>query len=85
MTKKDKIISRFIAIPKDFTFDELVKLFSILGFEISNKGKTSGSRIEFINKELGVKYFAHKPHPNNIIKIYVLKQVREFLTKNKIL
>jgi len=85
MIKKDKIIARFLTTPKDFTFDELVKLFTILGFQTGNKGKTSGSRIEFINKDLDLKYFAHKPHPNNSIKTYVIKQIKEFLTQNKLL
>jgi len=44
------------------------------GFETGNKGKTSGSRIEFINKALDIKYFAHKAHLNNIVKTYVLNK-----------
>ena len=68
--------------PKDFTFDELAGLFSHLGFETENKGKTSRSRIAFKNEALDLKYYAHKPHPGNIVKIYVLKQVKAFLTEN---
>ncbi len=85
MTKKDKLIERFLAAPKDFDFDELVKLFNHFGFEIGNKGKTSGSRVEFKNENLDLKYYAHKPHPNNIVKIYVLRQVKEFLIDNNLL
>lgn len=85
MTKKDKLIDRFLSTPKDFTFDELVRLFNNFGFETGNKGKTSGSRIEFKNESLDLKYYAHKPHPNNVIKTYVLKQVKEFLTDNNLL
>ncbi|MFA7686620.1 MAG: type II toxin-antitoxin system HicA family toxin [Moheibacter sp.] len=85
MTKKDKLVKRFLSIPKDFTFDELIALFKHLGFEMRNKGKTSGSRVEFTNVEAKLSYFAHKPHPGNIVKTYVLRQLREFLTENKIL
>lgn len=85
MTKKDKLVKRFLTIPKDFTFDELVSLMNHLGFELENKGKTSGSRVEFINIELELNYFAHKPHPGNIVKTYVLRQLRDFLTDEKIL
>lgn len=85
MTKKNKLIKRFLTIPKDFTFDELVALFKHLGFGLNHKGKTSGSRVEFINEEFGLTYFAHKPHPDGIVKTYVLRQIREFLTENKIL
>jgi len=52
---------------------------------MGNKGKTSGSRIAFVNKALDIKYFAHKPHPNNVVKTYVLRQVKEFLVNNGIL
>jgi hypothetical protein len=51
MGTKEKLIERFKRSPKDFTFNELVRLFQVLGFEVSHKGKTSGSRIEFINSE----------------------------------
>lgn len=81
MTKIDKLIERLLTLPKDFTFDELVKVFKQHGFIIGTKGKTSGSRVEFYNEQLNVKYYAHKPHPKNIVKPYVIKQVIEFLEK----
>ena len=43
METKEKLIERFKRQPKDFTFDELTRLFIVLGFEVSQKGKTSGS------------------------------------------
>jgi hypothetical protein len=85
MGTKEKLIKRFKSQPKDFTFNELTRLFQILGFELSQKGKTSGSRIEFFNVEKELSYGAHKPHPDNFIKSYVMKQVLEFLTSNKLI
>jgi hypothetical protein len=85
MGTKEKLIERFKRQPKDFTFNELTRLFQILGFEMSQKGKTSGSRIEFVNIEKELSYGAHKPHPDSSIKSYVMKQVLEFLTSNKII
>lgn len=81
MTKKDKLLKRLLEVPKDFTFEELISIFTKYGFKIGTKGKTSGSRVEFYNKEMDVKYYAHKPHPKNIVKPYVIKQVIEFLEK----
>jgi phage terminase large subunit len=78
MTKIAKLIERLLSVPKDLTFDELIRIFKEFGFEIGTKGKTSGSRLEFYHKELRVKYYVHKPHPKNIIKPYVVKQVIEF-------
>lgn len=85
MGTKEKLVERFKRQPKDFTFQELTRLFQILGFEMSQKGKTSGSRIEFVNSEKELSYGAHKPHPDSAIKSYVMKQVLEFLTSNKII
>ncbi len=80
MGTKDKLITRFKTLPKDFTWDEFVRLFGILGFELNNKGKTSGSRIIFTKQEFS--YIAHKPHPAKFIKSYVMRQTLDFLTKN---
>ena len=80
MGTKEKLILRFKALPNDFTWTELVRLFSICGYEISNKGKTSGSRVIFKKGESA--YVAHKPHPGSIVKPYVMKQVYEFLKNN---
>ena len=33
MSTKEKLIKRFMRQPKDFTWDELVRLFGIFGFE----------------------------------------------------
>ena len=81
MVTKEKLIERFKAIPSDFTFDELERLLAIYGFERSNKGKTSGSRVVFKNQS-GTPIMLHKPHPGNIVKTYALRQVMDEL-KNK--
>ena len=85
MGTKEKLIERFKRQPKDFTFNELIRLFQVLGFEVSQKGKTSGSRIEFINNKKELSFGAHKPHPDSVIRSYVMKQALEFLTVNKII
>ena len=64
MGTKEKLIERFKSQPKDFNWDELVRLFSIFGYKIDNKGKTSGSRVIFAKGESS--YTAHKPHPGSI-------------------
>ena len=79
MGTKEKLIERFMRMPKDFCWDELVRLFGIFGYNIDNKGKTSGSRVLFVKGENT--YAVHKPHPGNIVKGYVLKQVYDYLKK----
>ncbi len=79
MGRKEKLIERFKQQPKDFTWDELVRLFTAFGYTIDNKGKTCGSSM--IYAKGGSVYTLHKPHPGNVIKNYVLKQVYEFFEK----
>ena len=83
MGTKDKLIQRFKRQPRDFTWQELVRLFALLGFEVSNKGRTSGSRVIFENGDMA--YMAHNPHPERFIKAYVMKQVMDFLQNNGLL
>ena len=49
MGTKEKLIERFKSLPANFTFEEMERLLSIFGYEKSNKGKTSGSRVIFKN------------------------------------
>ncbi|MBI4648732.1 MAG: type II toxin-antitoxin system HicA family toxin [Bacteroidia bacterium] len=78
MSKKEKLIERFLRMPTDFHFNELVKLLGYFDFTQVKKGKTSGSRVKFENSE-GVPILLHKPHPKGIMKIYQLKQIKEIL------
>ena len=68
--------------PKDFTFDEMVKLLIGFGYSISNKGKTSGSRIRFINKTTMSVIDLHRPHPSNVVNEGVMKDVYTKLKNN---
>lgn len=82
MNKKEKLLKRFRNLPRDFTFEEMTMLFKNCGFELSNKGTTSGSRVEFFNEHDNKSYIMHKPHPVNIVKGYVMRQVLTYLTTN---
>ena len=78
MGTKEKLIERLTHLPKDFTFDEAERLLTLFGYTKSNKGKTSGSRVVFKDRE-GHPIMLHKPHPGNIVKMYALRQVLEEL------
>lgn len=79
MGKKEKLIERLQGHPRDFTFDELRKALESLGFEMSNKGKTSGSRVKFLKGNVGI--VLHKPHPRKELLEYQIKQILEILKK----
>ena len=81
MSKIEKEIERLKSKPKDYTYDEAKSLLNKLGFFENNKGRTSGSRVEFID-ENNRKIILHKPHPKNIVKPYkiigIIKQLIEW-------
>ncbi len=78
MSRKAKLIARFRTQPRDFTWDELVRLLRYLGYEEIAAGKTGGSRRRF-EDESGHPIYLHKPHPGNIVKKYVINGLIEEL------
>lgn len=85
MTKLDKLKARLLQKPKDFTFEELESLLLSLGFEERKTGKTGGSRRLYVKTDTKSIIRLHKPHPSNIIKAYVIKEVIEQLKKEDLL
>lgn len=85
MSTEDKLIARFLHLPVDFRYDELVRLLAIFGFKEDDRGATSGSRRAFFHDESGLTIHIHKPHPDRGLKKYMLKQIREFLIENNLL
>ena len=53
MGKKDKLIQKLKLAQNGFSYDEAVNLLCSFGYEVSNKGKTSGSRVVFKNIRTG--------------------------------
>ena len=86
MSTKEKLIERFKTLPKDFTFDELIKLLSGFGFEVNNKGKTSGSRVRFQNTKLKLIIDIHRPHTSGMpIREAALKEIYNNLLNNNLI
>ena len=74
MGTKEKLVERFKGMPTDFTFQEVERLLKQFGYERWDKGKTSGSRVIFSNAGHRPIMF-HKPHPENTMKAYAMKQL----------
>ena len=85
MGQKEKLIQRLLSIPADFSFEEAVRLLGYLGFSSQNKGKTSGSRVLFIQKEKGIKIILHKPHGRKALLEYQVRQIAELLKQEGLL
>ncbi|HXV73230.1 MAG TPA: type II toxin-antitoxin system HicA family toxin, partial [Sphingomonadales bacterium] len=62
MSRKGKLLARFLSQPKDFTWEEFVRVLKFFGFSEMKTGKTGGSRRKFTNTRKDVLSF-HKPHP----------------------
>ena len=85
MSKIEKLIKRLFSKPRDFTYDELVKVLKHFGYDEIKKGKTAGSRRAFISEATKHIIRLHKPHPGNIIKMYVIDYVIEELKNQGLL
>ena len=75
MSKKSKLLKKFLSTPikKDLTFTELTTLLVSCGY-IKLEG--SGSAVKFYNKQKDSLINLHKPHPGDILKIYLIKQIQ---------
>jgi len=79
MTKAEKLLNRFLSRPKDFTYNELLRLLSSMGYK---EQQGSGSRVVFLNEEIKHNIKLHKPHPGNVLKRYQIELViQELRTK----
>ncbi|PHS38693.1 MAG: hexulose-6-phosphate synthase [Sulfurovum sp.] len=61
---------------KDLTFEELESLLLSCGY-IKLEGK--GSSVKFYHQEKDNLINLHKPHPGNILKVYLVKQIQRKL------
>ncbi|EKE01094.1 MAG: hypothetical protein ACD_21C00221G0002 [uncultured bacterium] len=84
MTKREKLLDRFLTKPRDFTWDELSKVLSGFGYRQISAGKTGGSRARFIHLHYPA-IILHKPHPKPILKRYQLEAIISLLTQEGIL
>ncbi len=84
MSRKDKLIARLQQRPKDFTWNELTALLNSLGYKQEKPGKTGGSRRRFVHPTSAT-IILHKPHPKNILKMYIIDDVLEILKREGML
>lgn len=84
MSKKQKILSRLLTHPSDFTWQELKTLMTHLGYTEYHAGNTSGSRARFIQEHYS-DIMLHKPHPLPVLKKYQIKQIVNCLRKERLI
>lgn len=81
MGRRDKLVARLRGRPRDFTWDELVRVLEGLGYREVATGRTGGSRRRFVH-ETAPTIALHKPHPGSIVKTYVIDAVLQVLTED---
>ena len=75
MSQKEKLLAKLLSLSKTFTFEDAETLLGYYSFKRNNKGKTSGSRVVFINEDSNIKIILHKPHPRKELVEYQMKQL----------
>ncbi|WP_420580723.1 type II toxin-antitoxin system HicA family toxin [Reichenbachiella sp.] len=85
MSKIAKLILKLQPKPIDFTWDELIKVLAHFEFEVYSGGKTGGSRRKFVRQKDKAIISLHEPHPQKVLKPYMVKEVLKILEKHKLL
>ena len=80
VARRTKLVRRLRSRPRDFTWDELVRLLEGLGYSQVRTGATGGSRRRFTHPDAPT-ISLHRPHPGNIVKRYVMDDVLGLLTE----
>ncbi len=85
MTKKEKLLQRFLSIPEpsDFTWNETISLLTSLGFEWRQNGSSHGRFIYLNDPEISIKLC--RPHPVPILKRWAIRQIKEQLKSMEII
>lgn len=79
MTKAEKLLNRFLTRPKDFNYDELIRLLAGFGYKEQQR---AGSRVVFSNERINHHIKLHKPHPGSILKRYQIDSIIQELKEN---
>ena len=75
MNKKEKLLRKFLQTPikRDLTFSELETLLIAFGYV---KVECAGSAVKFYNEKSDNLINLHKPHPSDVLKVYIVKQIQ---------
>lgn len=85
MSKREKFIKKLQTDGANFTYRELRTLLTGMGYIEHTKGKSSGSRVAFMNEATNHIIRLHKPHPGNQLKRYQINLIRDELKKEGLL
>jgi hypothetical protein len=78
VSKIEKLKHELKSRPKTFSYLDARRILIHEGYEENPAGKTSGSRVRFINVK-GEAFTLHRPHPGNQMKHYSIIDLADFL------
>jgi hypothetical protein len=84
MTRIEKLKAKLKTRPNDFEWNDAKRILEHEGYIEDTGGKTSGSKVAFVNSGGGT-FIAHKPHPDNKLKKYSIEDLVSFLEKEGVL
>lgn len=79
MTRIDKLIAQLLGRPSTYRVADFLKVMASYGFEMDNKGRTSGSRIRFYRPSDGRMFVMHAPHPSDELAAGTIRNIVRFL------
>nr|WP_319513827.1 type II toxin-antitoxin system HicA family toxin [uncultured Cohaesibacter sp.] len=85
MGKTEKLLSKLAECNGPFSFRDMCTLLGRLGYEMSTKGKSSGSRVSFYNREFDHLILTHRPHPGDEMINGAVEEIKDRLTEVGIL
>ena len=85
MSHLEKLLAKLLNPNSIITYKQIKSLLVKLGYKEFTKGKTSGSRVAYINEESKHIIRLHKPHPGNELKAYVKKAIIKELKDQKLI
>jgi len=84
VSKKEKLLRRFLSRPTDFTWDELVSLLGGFNFNLNNS--SGSSHCCFVSGDDPSKVIRTcRPHPSPILKNYQIREIIKFLEEEELL
>ena len=84
MSRREKLIARLKSKPNDFSWREVNSLLEGLGYRLAKPGKTGGSVRQFIHPSAS-KIVLHEPHPDGIVKGYVVAKLLRSLSRDRLI
>lgn len=79
MTRVEKLLANLLSVPNTFDFNDFARVMQYLGYELDQKGRTSGSRVRFYRESDGRILIMHSPHPSNEMTRGAVKAAVRFL------